>query len=814
MAEITAAQAATLGIKITQPASISMVEGTNGSMGIVVTVPASVTVSYQWQCYVEVTPPIWKDQPENQWISGTKTNVLKFTNLTIADCGTSKKFRCIVTAKVGTVVYTITSNIVTRTLSPKTVVKAPTITKNLTDATINAGQSHTFEFVATGSPAPTYQWQMSTNGGTAWTAVLNSAPYSGLGTSKLTINNATTAMSGYKYRCVAMNSGGNTWSAYVTLTVKAAATTTGSTSSTSTTSSTGSSNLTVVTGSQPVIASIHKQVRAVLGNGYDISGEFAKLGSEGRVLDLDKLNTNKLIRTSSGGATSQGTKVVEEGRKQYSKKVEEDLGISVSGNVFGVTFASDTKKHFDKTETSDESYKYVMINLLHSNEQYSIAAAPEQIRGALSSEFKNALETMTAENIIKSYGTHVLTGMVLGSSMRYYMSFKKSVNTLSQTKTFSTSNSIGYGSGGTDDKKGKDDNAKKTAENNTIKPSEKSFGEKVVEAVAAGISVQKIKEAYAALKSIQEVKPGSNAPTETAAKSKLDSAVKTLNSAGISIQLSSTYSTSESINSMEELESMRTECYLIGGKVTENYNILNDPSNTNCTTWLNSCNDRNNWAWVDFIKNSVIPIYEFVPDGHSKKQAIKTAYANYLASKGITTQLNPVTAEIVMDFETRRERNKTVFNTRGDWEMSLGSGSRADYSLKFELVNIDGGTAGVDVTLEVIEDSKDQSTIVVHELIPLKPLPSQGFDKFTIYPKIATKYDRIKSYKKGTNQTNDWFDLTAEARSYEYGYNASTGNGCLDLNYPLRIQVDGKGNDWDNVAVKGRFKVKVIGYKR
>jgi gliding motility-associated-like protein len=53
---------------------------------------------------------------------------------------------------------------------------------------------------------PTYQWQISTNGGSTWNNVPAGAPYSGITTNQLTINPTTIAMNGYRYHCVADNS--------------------------------------------------------------------------------------------------------------------------------------------------------------------------------------------------------------------------------------------------------------------------------------------------------------------------------------------------------------------------------------------------------------------------------------------------------------------------------------------------------------------------------------------------------------------------------------------------------------------------------
>ena len=77
--------------------------------------------------------------------------------------------------------------------------EAPTITTQPSDAAIIAGSMATFTAQATGNPAPSYQWQVSTDNGANWSNVTGgtSASY--------TTPTATAAMNGYQYRCVASN---------------------------------------------------------------------------------------------------------------------------------------------------------------------------------------------------------------------------------------------------------------------------------------------------------------------------------------------------------------------------------------------------------------------------------------------------------------------------------------------------------------------------------------------------------------------------------------------------------------------------------
>ena len=94
---------------------------------------------------------------------------------------------------------------------------APSITTQPQNTTVTEGQTASFSVAAAGSGTLTYQWQESTNNGTAWTDI------SGADSAAYTIENTTTGMNGYQYRCVVTNSVGTVTSRAGTLTVTAAA---------------------------------------------------------------------------------------------------------------------------------------------------------------------------------------------------------------------------------------------------------------------------------------------------------------------------------------------------------------------------------------------------------------------------------------------------------------------------------------------------------------------------------------------------------------------------------------------------------------
>jgi hypothetical protein len=65
-----------------------------------------------------------------------------------------------------------------------------------------AGEQASATFNTTFNAGYTYQWQISTNGGSTWNNLSNTTPYSGVTTSTLTINYPGKSLDGYEYRCV------------------------------------------------------------------------------------------------------------------------------------------------------------------------------------------------------------------------------------------------------------------------------------------------------------------------------------------------------------------------------------------------------------------------------------------------------------------------------------------------------------------------------------------------------------------------------------------------------------------------------------
>jgi hypothetical protein len=93
---------------------------------------------------------------------------------------------------------------------------APVITTNPMSVTVTAGTAATFNAAASGQPAPTVQWQVSTNGGATFTNI------AGANSPTLGIVGTTAALSGNEYQAVFMNASGSATTTPATLTVNTA----------------------------------------------------------------------------------------------------------------------------------------------------------------------------------------------------------------------------------------------------------------------------------------------------------------------------------------------------------------------------------------------------------------------------------------------------------------------------------------------------------------------------------------------------------------------------------------------------------------
>ncbi len=99
-------------------------------------------------------------------------------------------------------------------------VAAPILQTQPGNQTVPPGASAQFTVVASGSPAPAFQWQRFPAGGGDWANLTDDATYNGTATATLTVTRATGSMNGDQFRCSISSGAGSVISNAATLVVE------------------------------------------------------------------------------------------------------------------------------------------------------------------------------------------------------------------------------------------------------------------------------------------------------------------------------------------------------------------------------------------------------------------------------------------------------------------------------------------------------------------------------------------------------------------------------------------------------------------
>jgi hypothetical protein len=155
---------------------------------------AGSSLSYQWQLSTNGGSS-WMNLSNNSTYSGV---TLATMDIAAATSGMSGYlYRCVLTGACAPSATSASALL--------TVIQQPVVNTQPVNSTICNGYNSSFSITA-GGASITYQWQLSTNGGSSWSNQGNGAPYSGMTTATMSINAATAGMNGYRYRCVVSGS--------------------------------------------------------------------------------------------------------------------------------------------------------------------------------------------------------------------------------------------------------------------------------------------------------------------------------------------------------------------------------------------------------------------------------------------------------------------------------------------------------------------------------------------------------------------------------------------------------------------------------
>lgn len=153
----------------------------------------------------------------------------------------------------------------------------------------------------------------------------------------------------------------------------------------------------------------------LLGYGYNVTGEYANaVSAANAVLDIAKLESEhpeKLIMENT--RSQEYVEEYGENALQYSKKMSTKVEATVSYAVFKATISYS----FNSTDVFNSKYIYGSYNFMIKHKRVRLNATTDNLTNYLTPGFTSALQSMTAAQLVNTYGTHVLVDLYTGARM-------------------------------------------------------------------------------------------------------------------------------------------------------------------------------------------------------------------------------------------------------------------------------------------------------------------------------------------------------------------------------------------------------------
>ncbi|MBB6500690.1 MAC/perforin domain-containing protein [Pedobacter cryoconitis] len=179
----------------------------------------------------------------------------------------------------------------------------------------------------------------------------------------------------------------------------------------------------------------------LLGYGYDATGEYGNASaSRFKVIDIAKLKLEHPDRVENSIAPDQYT-TIESGAnsEDYSRDLSGKFSGSLDFKLFGGTVYGSYK---DSMKASNK-YSYAHLSQINKQRSVKVNASNDLIiANYLSDAFKSDINTMTPQQLVAAYGTHVLSNIVLGAKLEINY---RSTTTSSDKKKAATAGAAAHG---------------------------------------------------------------------------------------------------------------------------------------------------------------------------------------------------------------------------------------------------------------------------------------------------------------------------------------------------------------------------------
>jgi len=174
------------------------------------------------------------------------------------------------------------------------------------------------------------------------------------------------------------------------------------------------------------ILDLPKTVKTVLGYGYDITSHYAYSPDiKSVVLDLDKLLEAQLVKEDPNLRYGEFETITGKDINEYMRGITAKVSYSAKASLLKlVSFSGEVGANFGTERITKGEYAFTTSTSRIVTGAYNIGNK-NGLGNFFTQTFSNDLGTMSPDQLINKYGTHVMLGAVLGARADYHLSVKK-----------------------------------------------------------------------------------------------------------------------------------------------------------------------------------------------------------------------------------------------------------------------------------------------------------------------------------------------------------------------------------------------------
>jgi len=194
---------------------------------------------------------------------------------------------------------------------------------------------------------------------------------------------------------------------------------------TQTTPPTPTDPTTPATPTNPVLA-LPATVKPVLGHGYDITSHYAYSPDiKAAVLDLDKLLEAQRVQEDPNLRSGVFETITGKDINEYMRGITEKVSFSVKASFLKLaSFSAELGENFGNERTSKAEYAFTTTTSRIVKGAYNVGNK-NGLDVFFTQNFANDIVTLSPQQLISKYGTHVMLGAVLGARADYHLSVQK-----------------------------------------------------------------------------------------------------------------------------------------------------------------------------------------------------------------------------------------------------------------------------------------------------------------------------------------------------------------------------------------------------